>query len=1040
MEPGIFLLLLLLLLLVVGGPIALFVWLGTKASRADRGVRNLGARVDSLQIEVRTLRDVLRSYEGVSTGQPPIVAPPSKPVPTPLAESVLTTPLPPPIGQRQPQDVPPLVTEAEETSAVSPPIAPPPSQAPSSPWEDFPPANGQTAPRPPQMSSPSINWEQFMGVKLFAWIGGLALFLGLAFFVKYSFDNNLVSPEIRVAIGYIIGVGLLVGGLVLAGREYSVLGQTLCATGVLALYANVFASYAFYHFIGVIPAFALMVLVTAVAFLLAVRLDAQVVAILGLLGGFLTPVLLSTGQDHPLGLFSYIALLDAGLTAVVARKRWNYLVLLAAVGTLVMQIGWTVKFFAAVKVFTAMNVLLGFEALFLLAFVVTDRDDPWISASTIGMAFAPLVFTLYLLSFGELGAKPWIIFTFVLVADLGLLTVAVLRSALAPAHLAAGLAAFVLLSIWTINYVSGALLNWALGFYLLFAILHTAFPIVLQRLRPGAMPVWWGHLFPLIALVLVMIPVMKLPDLGWLVWLCVLALDVVVFALALVTASVLAILGALVLTLGATVVWLFKVPAVASSVPDLLVVIGGFALVFFAVGVFATRRMALKPAGNRVDPPPLPSLPFLSDNVQAQIPALSAILPFLLLIMVVLRMPLTSPSPVFGLAMLLVVLLLGVARWTGAEWLTAIGLVCSVALEYAWHQTRFKVEAPMVPLIWYLAFTAAFTIFPFIFRKELENSVVPWAVSALAGPAHFTLVYWLVKAAWPNPMMGLLPAAFALPPLIGLLVLLRVQGPQRLALLAWFGGVTLFFITLIFPIQFDRQWITIGWALEGTALLWLFHRVPHPGLRLVGVGLLCAAFARLALNPAVLEYHARSATPILNWFLYAYGITAICLFVGSRLLAPPRQEVLGANARALLATLGTVLAFLLVNIEIADYFTAPGSSALTFEFSNVGAIAYGYGSAPTSLISTNFTRDMTYSIAWALYGLVLLVFGIAKKLTAVRYASLALIGVTLLKLFFHDLRQLGQLQRIGAFVGVAVVLLVSSFLYQRFVAAEVKAE
>jgi uncharacterized membrane protein len=144
--------------------------------------------------------------------------------------------------------------------------------------------------------------------------------------------------------------------------------------------------------------------------------------------------------------------------------------------------------------------------------------------------------------------------------------------------------------------------------------------------------------------------------------------------------------------------------------------------------------------------------------------------------------------------------------------------------------------------------------------------------------------------------------------------------------------------------------------------------------------------------------------------------------MGSRLLAPPRQEVLGSNAQAALATLGTVLAFLLLNIEIADYFTAPGSHVLTFEFSG------------------NFTRDMTYSIAWALFGLVLLVFGIAKKVPMVRYASLALIGVTLLKLFLHDLSQLGQLQRIGAFVGVAVVLLVSSFLYQRFVAAEVKAK
>ena len=46
-----------------------------------------------------------------------------------------------------------------------------------------------------------------MGVKLFAWVGGLALFLGMAFFVKYSFDNNLVPPELRVAIGFITGSG-----------------------------------------------------------------------------------------------------------------------------------------------------------------------------------------------------------------------------------------------------------------------------------------------------------------------------------------------------------------------------------------------------------------------------------------------------------------------------------------------------------------------------------------------------------------------------------------------------------------------------------------------------------------------------------------------------------------------------------------------------------------------------------------------------------------------------------------------------------------
>lgn len=123
-----------------------------------------------------------------------------------------------------------------------------------------------------------------------------------------------------------------------------------------------------------------------------------------------------------------------------------------------------------------------------------------------------------------------------------------------------------------------------------------------------------------------------------------------------------------------------------------------------------------------------------------------------------------------------------------------------------------------------------------------------------------------MNAAWPNNVMGLLPMAFALP-LLGCVVVLLKWFPadhaRRNGVLAWFGGAALFFITLIFPIQFERQWITVAWALEGAALCWLFHRVPHPGLRVAGVGLLVVAFIRLALNPEVLSYHPRSATPIL---------------------------------------------------------------------------------------------------------------------------------------------------------------------------------
>jgi uncharacterized membrane protein len=141
------------------------------------------------------------------------------------------------------------------------------------------------------------------------------------------------------------------------------------------------------------------------------------------------------------------------------------------------------------------------------------------------------------------------------------------------------------------------------------------------------------------------------------------------------------------------------------------------------------------------------------------------------------------------------------------------------------------------------------------------------------------------------------------------------------------------------------------------------------------------------------------------------------LFAGARLLAPPRHLVLGSNTPPVLNGLGTVLAFLLLNIEIADYFSESGST-LTFQFSG------------------NFARDMTYSIAWALFALGLRVIGIAKKVPATRYAALGLLSVTLLKLFFHDLANLGQLYRIGALIVVAVIAMLASFLYQRFLSAD----
>lgn len=857
-----------------------------------------------------------------------------------------------------------------------------------------------------------------MGVKLFLWLGGFALFLGAVFFVKLSIEQGWIPPEVRVALGFLLGAGLVVGGVALSRKRYAVQAQTLCATGIVTLYAITFACRSIYHFsfFGPGATLALMVLITTTAFLLAVRLNAVVVALLGMLGGFLTPMLLSTGQDNPLGLFTYIALLDIGLLGVALRRRWLFLVPLAALGTGVMQVGWASEFLTSEKTGTAMIVCLTFVALFLASCAVARRFGKLsraLSYSVAGLALLSFAFAWHLALNTPAGLQPVRWLGFVFVVDLGLLALALIDVSTAKLHALGGAAVFSLLAAWTYDRMNAGILPAALTAYLIYAALHSAFPLLLIKLRPEAKPGRWHQLFTPLAMILILGPVLNSPYASFAVWPAILLLDLLAIALAWFTASAAVVVAVLILTLIAAGQSIFHLPT-SSAGGSLLLLVAGFAVLFFVAGLLLNRRgfARLTKTGEADE----------LASFSSHLPALSALLPFVLLIMATGRLSLTDPTPVFGLSLLLVILSLGLAYFLENGALPLCALSGTLALAYTWHIEHFSPQAAGEPLLWFLVFYGVFTAFPFIFHRKLAELRGPWIASAAAGPLVFPLVFAAVKRGWPNDIMGLLPLAFALPAIgcvIALLKLDPVGHPRRLGRLALFGGVALLFITLIFPIQFDRQWITIAWALEGVAVLWLFHRVPHRGLPIAGVLLLIVAFVRLALNPAVLSYHAHDNARILNWYLYAYGTTVVCLLAGARLLAPPRERVLGLNAPPWLQTLAGLLLFLLVNIEIADYFSH-GSYTLTFEFSG------------------NFARDMSYTIAWALFAFALLIVGIWKRARGARYAALALLGLTVLKLFLHDLAQLPQLYRIGAFMGVAVISILASFLYQRFLTPDEK--
>lgn len=271
-----------------------------------------------------------------------------------------------------------IVTPLPMPAAV-PPAAPAPVAArpdveapPIPPFEPPPPA--AVRPRPP--APPPGGTSDFateLGPRILIATGALAFMVFLGLFVKYAWDNDWVGPAGRVLTGATIGLALLALGLRLLRREYRPLGQGLAAAGLAGLYTSAFAAHAVYGLVGREPAGMFMVAVTVSAVLLAVRLDTRLLAGLAWTGAYLTPLLLSTGQDHAVALFLFLALVDAGALIVDRRKPWPETLPLAFMGTAALGLGWYARFFRPERFTVAALAVAGFTALFVFGMARKER-------------------------------------------------------------------------------------------------------------------------------------------------------------------------------------------------------------------------------------------------------------------------------------------------------------------------------------------------------------------------------------------------------------------------------------------------------------------------------------------------------------------------------------------------------------------------------------------------------------------------------------------------------------------------------------------
>ncbi len=219
--------------------------------------------------------------------------------------------------------------------------APPPEIKiePPKPTQPATPIHPQPAP-----AKPKSNLEETVTSSWMVWLGAIAVALAGVFLVKYAIDNQLLGPTARVSLGLLLGLVLAAGGEFLrrkplqraiAAIRPDYVPSALTASGLFIAFASIYAAYSVYALVPPLVAFALLAIVALAAVGLSL-LQGRLVALLGLLGAFITPALIATHDSSIWAMFTYLLVVELACLAVTRYRAWWWL----AFATLAGVIGW----------------------------------------------------------------------------------------------------------------------------------------------------------------------------------------------------------------------------------------------------------------------------------------------------------------------------------------------------------------------------------------------------------------------------------------------------------------------------------------------------------------------------------------------------------------------------------------------------------------------------------------------------------------------------------------------------------------------------
>jgi len=251
------------------------------------------------------------------------------------------------------------------SSAASIPTRPSPSPTPYNPRQPSVVSRVQT----------DSDLESRIGSHWLNRIGIAALLIGVSYFLKFAFDNNWIGPAGRVTIGLLAGIAMVVWSERFRSNGYKAFSYSLKAVGIGTMYLSLWAAFQLYSLIPSVVAFVMMLGVTAATAAMALAQDAQILAAFALTGGFSTPLLLSTGQNREVALFTYMAILDLATLTLVTFKPWRRLLVMSYAGTLLLYIGWYSKFYTRNQLSLTLFFATLFFAIFAIAPLITLQPE-----------------------------------------------------------------------------------------------------------------------------------------------------------------------------------------------------------------------------------------------------------------------------------------------------------------------------------------------------------------------------------------------------------------------------------------------------------------------------------------------------------------------------------------------------------------------------------------------------------------------------------------------------------------------------------------